>query len=82
MVGENVGTALENFSVAERAGILTVPSEQMAELRTIRNRLPHEYVENAKAFAADLNAAITMTPALLAALESLASHYRMVQRKD
>jgi uncharacterized protein with HEPN domain len=81
VVGEHAGTALENFSVAERAGILSVPSEQITELRTIRNRLTHEYVENAKSFAADVNAVIQMTPALLGMLDRLASHYRMIQHK-
>lgn len=82
VVGEHVGTALENFSVAERAGILSVPSEHMVELRSIRNRLTHEYVENAKSFAEDLNAAILMTPALLLALDKLASHYQMVSNRS
>lgn len=82
VVGEHVGTALENFSVAERAGILSVPSEQMVELRAIRNRLTHEYVENAKSFSADVSAVILMTPALLATLDKLVSHYQMVRRQD
>ncbi|MDP2804358.1 MAG: hypothetical protein Q8O24_00295 [Gallionellaceae bacterium] len=80
-VGEYVGTALENFSVAERVGILSIPSEQMVELRTIRNRLTHEYIENEKAFSADVNAVILMTPVLLAALDKLVSHYQAVMRK-
>jgi|GEM_PF-2212356 len=82
VVGEHVGTALENFSVAERAGILSVPSEHMVELRSIRNRLTHEYVENAKTFADDLNLVLQMTPALLVAQERLESHYQMVRQKD
>lgn len=77
-VGEHVGTALENYSVAERAGILNFPSEQMIEVRTIRNRLAHEYIENAKEFSADVNAVIQMTPLLLATLDKLVNHYRAV----
>jgi hypothetical protein len=77
-VGEHVGTALENFSVAERAGILSIPSEQMVEIRTVRNRLTHEYIENSKEFSADVNAVIKMTPALLVTLEKLVTHYRSV----
>lgn len=77
-VGEHVGTALENYSVAERAGILSISSEQMIEVRTIRNRLTHEYIENAKEFSADVNAVIQMTPVLLATLDKLVSHYRAV----
>lgn len=80
-VGEHVGTALENFSVAERAGILGVPSEQMVELRSIRNRLTHEYLEDAQAFSADLNAIIGITPMLLTALDRLADHYRSVMHQ-
>jgi len=77
-VGERVGTALENFSVAERAGILSIPSEQMVEIRTVRNRLTHEYIENAKEFSSDVNAVIQMTPALLETLEKLVEHYHNV----
>jgi len=77
-VGEHVGTALENFSVAERAGILSIPSEQMVEIRTVRNRLTHEYIENAKEFSADVNAVIKITPAMLETLEKLAKHYHSV----
>lgn len=80
-VGEHVGTALENFSVAERSGILSVPSEQMVELRTIRNRLTHEYIENAKEFSADVNAVILMTPVLFKTLDKLVHHYRTVVRQ-
>ena len=79
-VGEHVGTALENYSVAERAGILSIASEQMIEVRTIRNRLTHEYIENAKEFSADVNAVIQMTPVLFATLDKLVSHYRAVAR--
>lgn len=81
-VGEHVGTALENFSVAERAGILSIPSEQMVELRTIRNRLTHEYIENAKSFSADVNAVLAMTPVLFETLDKLESHYRAILHAD
>lgn len=81
VVGEHVGTALENFSVAERTGVLSIPSEQMVELRTVRNRLTHEYIENAKAFSADVNAVILMTPVLLATLDKLVSHYQSLVQK-
>ncbi len=77
-VGEHVGTALENFSVAERAGILGVPSEQMVEIRSIRNRLTHEYLEDTKAFSEDLNAVLHITPRLLETLGKLESHYHAV----
>lgn len=80
VVGEHAGTALENYSVAERTGILSISSEQMVELRTIRNRLTHEYIENAKMFSADVSAVVKMTPALLATLDKLAAHYRAVMQ--
>lgn len=79
-VGEHVGTALENFSVAERAGILGIPSEQMVEVRSIRNRLTHEYIEKTLEFSADMNAVIRITPMLLATLDKLESHYRAIMR--
>ncbi|NNM79742.1 MAG: hypothetical protein HKM01_04730 [Gallionella sp.] len=81
-VGERVGTALENYSVAERAGILGIPSEQMIEVRTIRNRLTHEYIENAKSIPADVNAVIRMTPVLLTTLDKLVNHYATVVRNS
>jgi len=81
-VGERPGTALENYSIAERAGILSIPSEQMIEVRTIRNRLTHEYIENAKEFSSDVNAVIQMTPVLLATLDNLTKHYRGATRKS
>lgn len=42
-VGERTGSALENFSVAERAGILTIRSESVPELRKLRNDLTQLY---------------------------------------
>ena len=50
----------------------------MIEVRTIRNRLTHEYIENAKEFSTDVNAVIQMTPLLLATLDKLVNHYRAV----
>jgi len=79
-VGEHVGTALENFSVAERAGILGIPSEQMVEIRSIRNRLTHEYLEDTQEFSEDMNAVIRITPMLLETLDKLVSHYHTVMR--
>ena len=81
-VGEHVGTALENYSVAERAGILGIPSEQMVEIRSIRYRLTHEYIENTQEFSADMNAVIRITPMLLATLDKLVRHYRAVMGSD
>ena len=81
-VGEHVGTALENYSVAERAGILEIPSEQMVEIRSIRNRLAHEYIENTREFTADINAVIRITPMLFATLDKLVNHYRAVMTKQ
>lgn len=82
VVGEHVGTALENFSVAERAGVLSVPSEQMVEIRAVRNRLTHEYIENAKEFSSDINAVIQMTPALLDTLQKIELNYLKVTGKS
>lgn len=46
VVGENPGTALENFSVAEKAGILTIKSEELPGLRKLRNDLTHDYIDD------------------------------------
>ncbi len=57
-VGENPGTALDNFSVAEKAGILTIKSEELPGLRKLRNDLTHDYIEDHDFFSERLSLAI------------------------
>lgn len=70
-VGEDVGTAIENFSVAERAGILTIKSEDILYLRKLRNDLTHEYTEDRDLFAEKLRAAIESAEGLFRMLDNL-----------
>ncbi|WP_297449470.1 hypothetical protein [Ferrovum sp.] len=70
-VGENVGTAIENFSVAERAGILTIRSEEILGLRKLRNDLIHEYIEDQDLFAEKLNEAVESAEGLFKMLDNL-----------
>jgi hypothetical protein len=55
-LAENPGSHIENLSRAERLNVLSGVDEWL-ELRKLRNRLIHEYMEDAAAFAADLNLA-------------------------
>ncbi|HEX5339063.1 MAG TPA: hypothetical protein VFW53_11560 [Gallionella sp.] len=70
-VGERVGVAFENFSAVERAGILSIPSEQMLEMRLLRNRLTHEYFDAHETFAHELNSAIIATTQLIETFNNL-----------
>lgn len=72
--GEKVGTAIENFSIAERVGVLTMPSEEMLEIRVLRNKLAHEYEENPDAFAANLQKMILVTDSLSRTYNNIVAH--------
>lgn len=69
--GEPVRTAIENYAVAERAGVLAIPSEAMLELRSIRNKLSHEYQDDPEAFAQNLQTMLRATVALVQTFENL-----------
>lgn len=56
-VGEMPGSALDNFNVAERAGIIN-SSERMLEIRQSRNELSHKYIDDNEQYADALNDAI------------------------
>ena len=73
-VGENVGAALQNFSIAERAGILTIKSEEVPELRQLRNDLTHDYIDDSKNFAEKLISAIEVTPKYFDMLDNLKAY--------
>lgn len=70
-VGENSGNALQNFSVAERSGILTIKSEDAPALRMLRNALTHDYIDNCEFFAGKLTEAIAVTPRYFEMFERL-----------
>jgi hypothetical protein len=70
-VGEKVGVAIENFSAAERAGILTIKSEDVFGLRSLRNDLMHDYIEDHNLFAEKLCAAIESTKDLFGMFDNL-----------
>lgn len=80
--GESVGTAIENYSVAESAGILAMSSQDSVEFRQIRNRLTHQYIEEAEKFAADLSAILGATQALLSTFDKLVAHLQRAHPKS
>lgn len=55
-LAETPGSHIENLNRAERLGVLS-GADRWLELRKLRNRLIHEYLEDPAAFAADLNLA-------------------------
>ncbi len=72
--GERIGTAIENYAVAERAGVLALPSETMLELRSIRNQLSHEYQDDPAAFAQNLQTILHATRGLAQTFDNLRAH--------
>ncbi len=76
--GERAGVAMENFSIAERAGILSISSERMIEIRKLRNDLTHDYIEDPEELAADLNEILSATKLLIQTLDNLVNHYNRV----
>lgn len=75
-VGEKVGVAFDNFSAAESAGILSIPSEQMLEMRSLRNRLIHEYIDEHENFACDLKEATVAATQLFETFDNLQEYCR------
>ena len=62
-VGEPVGTAIDNLNRMERLGFIE-SADDWIELRYLRNRLVHEYMENAEEMADALNRARRQTDAM------------------
>jgi len=56
LTGEKPGTFLDNLNRAERLGLIDSAAERLP-LRTLRNKLIHDYMENARYFAESLNLA-------------------------
>ncbi|MDD2774566.1 MAG: hypothetical protein PHU06_01275 [Gallionella sp.] len=74
--GEKVNTAIENYAIAEKVGVLAMSSEEMIELRSVRNKLSHEYEADAEAFAFNLRKMILATEALAMTFENIVAHAR------
>lgn len=80
--GEKVSTAIENYAIAEQVGVLAMPSEEMLELRVVRNKLSHEYEADAEAFAFNLHKMILATHALAMTFENIVEHTRTSLKID
>jgi uncharacterized protein with HEPN domain len=70
--GEVTGSVLDNLNRAERLRLLAATDHWLA-MRQLRNRLVHEYVEDATVLAAALNQARGLAGELLALSTSLRS---------
>lgn len=75
-VGEEPGVALENFAVAERAGLLPagVSSQMMVGFRKLRNALVHDYFDDAQELADNLNRAIEVSRLYIEMLDRLIAY--------
>lgn len=62
-IGERTGSALDNLRRAERFGLIE-DAESWIEMRLLRNRLVHEYVEDLARLAEDLELARTYAETL------------------
>lgn len=70
LLGEKPGSAVDNLNRAERLGLIQSASDWLV-MRGLRNRLVHEYMEDAKAFADALNLANRLTEELLRAYSNV-----------
>ena len=68
--GEAVGSAIDNLNRADRLGWVERPQEWIG-LRQLRNKLVHEYMEDAAEFAAILNDVLRLSSALIEAVERI-----------
>ena len=62
--GESVGSAIDNLNRADRLGLVDVPDDWVS-MRQLRNRLVHEYMDDAEEFAAVLREAIQFSGHLI-----------------
>lgn len=65
--GEAIGSAIDNLNRADRLGLVERPEEWVA-LRQLRNRLVHEYMEDAGEFASVLNGVLRLSGELIEAV--------------
>lgn len=65
VLGESVGSVLDNLDRAARLGLLAVDSEQWMAARALRNRMVHDYIRNPVLLAEAVNAAHDAVPMLV-----------------
>ena len=65
LIGDPVGSALDNLERAARLGLLAGGSEDWLAARALRNRMVHEYVRRPGALAEAVNAAHAAVPMLV-----------------
>ncbi len=65
--GEAIASAIDNLNRADRLGLVERPEEWIA-LRQLRNRLVHEYMDDAEEFASVLNVVLPLSGELIEAV--------------
>lgn len=65
LLGEPLGSALDNLDRAARLGILDTDSEHWMAARALRNRMVHDYIRNPALLAEAVNAAHAAVPMLV-----------------
>jgi hypothetical protein len=71
--GERPGSAINNYNKAEQRGLIRSAEDWMT-MRTLRNRLVHEYLNDVNEFVDSLHLAKTLTDDLLLAYKNI-RHY-------
>lgn len=72
---ETPGAALDNLNRMEKLGLLPAVTDWV-EARNLRNRLVHEYMHDAEAFAGALNRALELVPLLIVTYNALNDYAR------
>ena len=67
LAGESVASAIDNLNKAERLGLVDSPDDWVS-MRQLRNRLVHEYMDDATEFAGVLQQAIQLSVQLIDAV--------------
>jgi len=68
--GENVGSAIDNLNHADRLRLVDRPDDWIV-MRQLRNRLVHEYMEDAEDFANVLNDALRLASDLVETVDRI-----------
>jgi hypothetical protein len=76
-LGENVSAAIDNLDRAERLGLLE-SVDQWLTLRTLRNQMVHEYVEDPAVLIGALQSGHDFVPMLIATVDKMIAE--IVQR--
>lgn len=74
LVGEPLGSVLDNLDRAGRLGLLAQPSETWLAARALRNRMVHEYIRSPVALAQAVNEAHGLVPMLVAFVDACAAY--------